>query len=104
MSVAQSAAPGPQYASAPFVIPFALFVGFLAVSQYTAVIGPWEFPVRACILGFGLWFSRDVIDFRVRSFVPTVLVGAGVFLLWIAPDLLFPGYRQHWIFQNALTG
>jgi CAAX prenyl protease-like protein len=22
----------------------------------------------------------------------------------VAPDLVFPGWRQHWLFQNALTG
>jgi CAAX prenyl protease-like protein len=27
-----------------------------------------------------------------------------VFALWIAPDLLFPGYRQHWLFENFITG
>jgi CAAX prenyl protease-like protein len=25
-----------------------------------------------------------------------------VFAVWIAPDLLFPGWRSHWLFQNAL--
>jgi CAAX prenyl protease-like protein len=24
--------------------------------------------------------------------------------LWIAPDILVPDYRQHWLFQNAITG
>ena len=28
----------------------------------------------------------------------------GVFVLWIAPDLLFPGYRAHWILSNSITG
>ena len=32
------------------------------------------------------------------------MVGVGVFAIWIGPDLIFPGYRQHWLFQNAITG
>jgi CAAX prenyl protease-like protein len=33
-----------------------------------------------------------------------VLLGVAVFAMWVAPDLLFPSYRQHWLFQNSLTG
>lgn len=45
-----------------------------------------------------------VVDFRVRNWAGSVLLGAGVFALWIAPDALFPGYRAHWLFSNAITG
>lgn len=48
--------------------------------------------------------ARPVLDFRVRRWVPSVALGIGVFLLWIAPDLLFPGYRSHWLFSNSITG
>src|SRR6185369_12039304 len=34
----------------------------------------------------------------------SILLGVAVFALWIAPDLLFPGYRQHWLFENSITG
>jgi CAAX prenyl protease-like protein len=33
-----------------------------------------------------------------------LLLGLAVFAAWVAPDLLFPGYRSHWLFQNAVTG
>jgi len=48
--------------------------------------------------------SRKVIDLRLRSPLGSVLIGGVVFLVWVAPDLLWPEYRQHWLFQNALTG
>ena len=52
-----------------------------------------------------LWvFSRDVIDLRVTQWVATIGVGVLVFAVWVGPDLLIPGYRQHWLFQNAITG
>jgi CAAX prenyl protease-like protein len=57
------------------------------------------------VLSLALWvFSRDVIDLRIRSWVGTTALGVAVFLLWIAPDVLIPGYRQHWLFNNALVG
>jgi len=34
----------------------------------------------------------------------TIAMGIGVFVLWIGPDLLFPGYRAHWLFSNSITG
>ena len=33
-----------------------------------------------------------------------MILGVAVFLIWVGPDLLFPTYRQHWLFQNALLG
>ena len=48
--------------------------------------------------------SRPVIDLRIRYPLGTLAVGVGVFALWVAPDLLSPGWRFHGIFQNGLTG
>jgi len=45
-----------------------------------------------------------VVDFHVRNWTGSVLLGVGVFALWIAPDALFPGYRGHWLFSNAILG
>jgi CAAX prenyl protease-like protein len=94
-----------QSSSAPYVIPFAVFMAFLAVNGYLEFLGTWEFPLRVAVLGAVLWvFSRHVIDYRVTHLGGTILMGVGVYVLWVAPDLLFPGYRHHWIFQNALMG
>jgi len=51
-----------------------------------------------------LIFSRSAIDFRVTNALGSALLGLAVFLVWIAPDVLWPDYRNHWIFTNALTG
>ncbi len=48
--------------------------------------------------------ARPVLDFRVRKWGLSLALGIGVFLLWIAPDLLIPGYRSHWLFSNSITG
>jgi len=33
-----------------------------------------------------------------------VLIGAGVFLVWTAPDAIWPGMREHWLFSNGVLG
>jgi len=49
-------------------------------------------------------FSRPVLDFRIRRAVGSIVIGVGVFLIWVGPDVLFPGYRGHWLFSNPITG
>lgn len=49
-------------------------------------------------------FSRRILDFRCAAPWWSVLVGVGVFVIWVAPDVLIPGYRDSVLFQNAITG
>jgi len=61
--------------------------------------------LRVTVMTAVLWFiARPVIDLRVQHLVTTVAIGAAVFVVWIAPDLLIKGYRHFWLFDNALTG
>lgn len=92
--------------SLPYVLPFAVFIGLLAIADYLhAALGRWEFPLRVAILAAALViYSRRVIDLRVKMPAPSILIGLAVFAIWVAPDMLFPAWRQHWIFQNSLTG
>jgi len=93
------------YPSLPYTIPFVVFFVFLLLHDYLTFLGPWEYVLRAVILAAVLWIcSRHVVDLRVRLIVPSVLIGVVVFAIWIAPDLLFAGYRSHWLFQNSITG
>lgn len=90
----------------PYVVPFGMFFVLLMAAPYLSpVLGQWEFPLRSLLLAATLFiFSRHVISFRVEFPLATVALGVGVFLIWIAPDVLIPGYRQHWLFQNSITG
>ena len=82
----------------------AVFLLMLVVGDQLGM-GPWEYPFRVVLLGAVLWiFSRRVIDLRVSQWIGSTLLGAGVFIVWIAPDVLWPGYRDSWLFQNSLTG
>jgi CAAX prenyl protease-like protein len=91
--------------SIPYVVPFVAFLALLTISPYVQFLGQWEFPLGVFILAVILFIvSRHVIDLRVRNWPLTVGLGVAVFALWIAPDVLIPGYREHWLFQNPLTG
>lgn len=90
----------------PYVLPFVVFFALLLSADYLhAIFGEWEYPFRVSVLTCVLWvFSRHVIDLRVRFWLGSLLLGIGVFAIWVAPDLLIPGYRDHWLFQNQFTG
>ena len=93
-----------QHPAAPYVAPFAVFVAFLVTGDVLG-LGEWEFPFRAAVMAAVLWvFSRSVIDLRAPHAIASAAAGIAVFLLWVAPDLIFPGYRHHWLWSNAVTG
>ena len=61
--------------------------------------------VRVTVMsGILLWIARPAIDLRVEHVAASLAIGAVVFVVWIAPDLLAPGYRHHWLFENPVTG
>ncbi|HET8548533.1 MAG TPA: CAAX prenyl protease-related protein [Bryobacteraceae bacterium] len=106
VSGAAVAEPVPESRSAlPWVLPFVVFAALLAVQHWTLPFGRWEFPLRVALLAAVLWaFSRRVITFATRKAATSVGIGLLVFAIWIAPDVVFPGYRQQWPFQNSITG
>ena len=88
----------------PYVIPFAVLIVLLAVPPYLGVGPLLPQPLRAlAVLAAILIFSRGVIRLRPASPVSSVLLGLVVFVIWIGPDVLFPGYRHFWLFDNALV-
>ncbi len=89
----------------PYVVPFVVFLIFLALQKVNPLPAIVEGPLRVILLSVVLYvFSRRVIDLHASALAPSTLVGIAVFILWILPDLLFPQYRLHWLFQNAVTG
>jgi len=57
--------------------------------------------VMAAVLCF---VARPALDFHVKQWAGSLLIGAAIFVLWIAPDLLFPSYRHFFLFDNAVLG
>ena len=94
-----------RYLALAYVAPFAIFLLLLAVGQYLPPGPQFWYPVRVLAASAALILvSRHVLDFRVSRAVGSVLLGTAVFVIWVAPDLIWPGYRSHWLFQNSLTG
>lgn len=92
-------------ATIAYVGPFFAFVALLGLSK------SWPLPEVASqalfvvlMAGVLLFVGRPAIDLRIRSLGGTLAVGVGVFVVWILPDLLFPGYRHGALFENSLLG
>ncbi|MGA3026311.1 MAG: CAAX prenyl protease-related protein [Bryobacteraceae bacterium] len=91
--------------TARYVVPFAVFLGFLALQSVVGWPAWVDFPLRVAVLAAVLLlYSWPVIAWKPRHLLPTLALGVAVFVIWVAPDVLVPHYRQHWLFQNALTG
>ena len=60
----------------------------------------WVAVVAAAIF----LLSRGVLEFRPARPWASIAVGVGMFAVWVAPDLLIPGWRSSILFQNSLTG
>jgi uncharacterized protein len=89
----------------PYVLPFAVFLAFLALQKYFPLPPGAEFLVRDLLMaGVLIGFSRQVIQLKPSRPVETVILGVVVFLIWVGPDVLFPHYREHWLFQNSILG
>lgn len=85
--------------------PFIVFMAVLALAPSLGLPPRIDLALRLGLPAAALLaLSRSVISIRPRQFATSTLVGVAVFILWVAPDILIPGYRQHWLFQNALTG
>jgi hypothetical protein len=63
------------------------------------------YPIRVVVVGIVLAvFSRHLISFRAGNWAGSLMIGVVVFVLWVAPDVLWPAYRSHWLFDNFLAG
>jgi len=89
----------------PYVAPFGVFLLFLAIRIHLPFGTHVEYPIRTvAVLATLFWVSRKVLPRGHGKPFSSILLGIGVFVLWIAPDLLFPGYRSHWLLNNQLVG
>ncbi len=94
-----------RYPSWPYVAPFVVFLVLLAWGPYSGLGPEFHYPIRVVVVtGVLLLWSRPLLHFKASRPVASAAIGLLVFLVWVGPDLLWPGYRAHWLFQNPLTG
>jgi uncharacterized protein len=100
-----AATPRREHPSVRYVAPFVVFLLFLAIFPRLPLDPRWEAPLRVALLA-GLCFICWPREIAVTPLYWLVSIGIGtaVFLLWIAPDLLIPGYREIPLFSNAVMG
>ena len=92
-------------AAVPYVAPFVIFLALIGLSHV------WPMPALAdeilrlvVMLAVLSLVARPVMDFRMQNWGASVLVGVAIFILWIAPDLLFVQYRSLFLFDNSVVG
>lgn len=90
----------------PYIAPFVTFVALMGIEKATGLPAAVMYPLRmAAAAAVLLLFSRRPLSARPARPLASSAIGAVVFALWIAPDVVFgPGYRHTWLFQNAFTG
>ena len=99
------AAGSPAARALPWVAPFAVFALWLLLGKTIPLAWPAkEILLDAVVLASILGFSWRVLPRAAPHWLPSFALGLAVFALWIAPDTLLPGWRDHWIFQNSVTG
>ncbi len=94
-----------KYPAAQYVAPFVLFLVFLSLSSQFHANAYWSVPLWVVVLAvvcFLCWPAE--ISARPVHWMASIGVGVAVFLLWIAPDVFIPGYRQTLLFSNGIIG
>jgi CAAX prenyl protease-like protein len=85
----------------PYIAPFAVFIAM----RWLPVPPEWLAPIRVLAVAATMAvFSKRVIPWRPWFPIGSILLGAVVLLLWIAPERIWHGYRDTWLFHNAITG
>ncbi|MGA2598987.1 MAG: CAAX prenyl protease-related protein [Bryobacteraceae bacterium] len=105
MEIETTTARAVRWPSVPYVLPFAVFAAFLVLQHYAPLPGHVDLVARTVVLAGVLGIaSRSALSFRLSQPASSILLGIAVFALWIAPDALFPHYRQSWLFNNGFVG
>jgi len=94
-----------EHPSVKYVAPFALFLFFLAIGSKVSLESTWVAPLRVLILAIVcvICWPRE-LSIRPDRPIASIAIGALVFLLWVAPDLVMPGYRSQPLFSNGIVG
>ena len=85
-----------KHPAVPYVAPFAVFMAFIALAHWLPVSPRFLYPLRVVVVGMVVIVcSRHLVSFQARNWVGSILMGLTVFVLWIAPDVLWQIGRAH---------
>jgi len=87
-----------------YVAPFVAYVGLMALERAAGLPPQVFLPLRMAVVALLIWVvSRPLFSFRPSRPVASILLGIAVFVIWVAPDVLF-GYRHFFLFENSIVG
>ena len=103
--VALSRSPLEEYPSFRYVAPFVIFIVLLAIAPKLDLDARLEAPLRVIVMA-AVCYVCWPRDLTLKPTKPLLSIGVGaiVFVIWIVPDVLFPGYRQSVLFSNSFIG
>jgi CAAX prenyl protease-like protein len=90
-----------RYAAVPWVLPFLIFIGLLVVQQAVPVPAWLRFTLSMAAI---LAVSRVPLLGGPSKPILSILVGIAVFVVWIGPDQIAPGWHHSILFDNAVMG
>lgn len=91
--------------TAGYVLPFLLLGALLILHPVLGLEPRLELALRAVVVGGAIvCFSRPLIGRRAGRPWLSMGLGVVVFVLWLAPDWLYPAWHHLWPFENAITG
>ena len=94
-----------QESTAAYIAPFLVYIGCMALDKVLPLPFLLLYTLRVALAVATIAVvSRRVIPWRPSMALASTLIGVAVFAIWVAPDLLWPGMRSHWLFKNSLTG
>ena len=90
-----------RHPAVPYVVPFAVFIGLLAVQLLVPV--PAETRLLLSLVAI-LVFSLPVLRGGPSKPILSILLGLAVFAIWVGPDVIAPNWHRFILFDNRIVG
>jgi CAAX prenyl protease-like protein len=90
-----------RHPAVPYVLPFLIFIGLLALQKAVPVPVWLRFAISLLAI---LAVSREPLRGRPSKPLASVLIGIAVFILWVGPDRISPNWHHAILFDNPIVG
>jgi len=90
-----------RHPAVPWILPFLIFIGLLAIQQAVAIPAWLRFTVSMAAI---LVVSRVPLRGGPSKPLLSILLGIGVFVIWVAPDVIAPNWHHFILFDNSIMG
>jgi CAAX prenyl protease-like protein len=90
-----------RHPAVPWILPFLIFIGLLALQQAVSVPVWLRFFVSVAAI---LAVSRVPLRGGPSKPLLSILVGIAVFVIWVAPDVVAPSWHHFILFDNSIVG